>query len=108
MRETIVAYAMEEAPENQVSPLPRIHDDCQERAPTGVVPRQQLREERVVVCQRLAGCRRIRGSVTGGGQVGHLGGRLCGLVLDILSDGAWNEGEDLASGTAGHRNIRNG
>ena len=57
-------------------------------ARTRVVPRQELREEGVVVCQRLA-----RGSGSGrglasSGEVGELVGRLCGLVLDVLGDRA--------------------
>lgn len=43
------------------------------KARTRVAPRQELREERVVVCQRLAGGSRIRGRMAGSGKVGNLG-----------------------------------
>lgn len=55
---------------------------------TRVVPREELREEGVVVRQRLAGNSRVGGSLARGSEVGELRRSLGALVLDILSDGA--------------------
>lgn len=55
---------------------------------TGVVPRQQLREEAVVVSQGLASGSGLRGSLAGGCEVAKLGAGLCGLVPDVLGNGA--------------------
>lgn len=55
---------------------------------TGVVPRKQLGKEAVVVSQGLSSGSRLRGSLAGGCEVGKLGTRLCGLVADILGNGA--------------------
>jgi hypothetical protein len=42
------------------------------------------------VCQGLARGGRLGGSLAGGGEVGKLSTGLCGLVLDVLGDGAWD------------------
>jgi len=54
---------------------------------TRVVPRDKLREEGVVVRQGLASGSGVRGRSASGGKVTELGGSLCGLVLNTLSDG---------------------
>jgi hypothetical protein len=60
----------------------------QKAAHTRVVPREKLREERVVMRQRLAGSSRIGGSLARSSEVGKLRRSFGALVLDILSDRA--------------------
>jgi hypothetical protein len=56
---------------------------------TRVVPRKELGEEGVVVCEGLAGGSGSRGSATSSSKVGELATSLLGVVVDVLSNGAW-------------------
>lgn len=60
---------------------------------TGIVPRQELGEEGMVVCQGLAGSCRISRSLAGGREVRELGRGLRMLVLDALGNGACKKQE---------------
>jgi hypothetical protein len=68
---------------------------------TRVAPGQELREEGVVVCQRLAGGRCVAGGVAGSGQVRHLGRRLCGLIHDVLGYRTWRNPVSISKGRIG-------
>lgn len=57
------------------------------RIRTGVVPRQELGEEGVVVGQRLAGGGGVVGSLTGRGERGQLSSGLLVLLLGLVGDG---------------------
>ena len=64
---------------------------------TRVVPRQQLREEGVVVRQLLARGGAVRRGLAGGGEGGQLAGCLCVLVPNILGKRACVGGKWLVS-----------
>lgn len=64
---------------------------------TRVVPREKLREEGVVVGQRLAGGSRVGGSLARCGEVGELVSGLLVLIPDFVGDGAWKSGDKSIS-----------
>jgi hypothetical protein len=48
------------------------------------------------VCQGLAGGSRVIGGMTGSSELGHLCRGLCGLIHDVLGDGAWKKVEQVS------------
>ena len=64
-------------------------DDCgvDNASHPGVLPAEDVVEERVVVGQALAGGGLVRGHPAGIGDVGELGGRLIDLLLRLLRHG---------------------
>lgn len=55
---------------------------------TRVLPRQELREEGVVVCQGLASGSRVGGCPARGSKVGELVASFLSMVLHVLGNGA--------------------
>jgi len=60
---------------------------------TRVLPRQKLGEERVVVCQGLAGGSGVGRCPAGGSEVGELIAGLLSVVLDVLGNRAYGLGQ---------------
>jgi len=73
--------------------MSRAHPALAKRAAWAVVrtrvpPREELGEEGVIVCQRLAGCGGVVGCLAGGVEAGELVRSLLVLLPDLVCNGA--------------------
>jgi hypothetical protein len=77
-------------PDAPVVPLTSVtgHQKGDKDQLTRVVPGEELGEEGVVMCERLAGGSGSRGSATSSSKVGELATSLLSMVVDVLSNGA--------------------